>query len=284
MKSVKITAILLIAVMAAGLLAGCGGQLSPPPSPSPDISPSPLPDPSPFIVEEQEPAATEAPDSGNSNDFEYEINNAGVTIMYYKGSDAVVEIPSEIESKPVTSICEYAFSGCTELTDITIPDGVTSIDDCTFYGCTGLTDIRIPNGVASIGKQAFAGCTGLISITIPDSVTSIDVGAFRRCTGLTDVTIPESVTSIGNQAFFGCTGLTNITVPDSVTSIGVGNYATLKEGLSVIIWNGAFGDCTGLEKAVYKGKSYPLEIVGQWTNGREQYDLPEEFYNAINGT
>ena len=100
----------------------------------------------------------------------------------------------------VTSI-SYAFSGCTGLTSITIPDSVTSIDDYAFWGCTGLTSITIPNSVTSIGSKAFSGCTGLISVTIPDSVTSIGSYAFYDCTGLMSIVIPKSVTNIGDEAF-----------------------------------------------------------------------------------
>ena len=87
---------------------------------------------------------------------------------------------------------------------------VTSIGKYAFSDCSGLTSVIIPNSVTSIGSQAFDGCSGLTSVTIPNSVTSIGNWAFNRCSGLTSVTIGNSVTSIGSQAFFGCSGLTDI--------------------------------------------------------------------------
>ena len=122
--------------------------------------------------------------------------------------------------RSVTSIGEWAFSGCSGLTSITIPDSVTSIGEWAFYGCTGLTSVTIPNSVTSIGAYAFWGCKGLTSVTIPNSVTSIGYNAFYNCTGLTSVTIPNSVTSIDDYAFYGCTGLTSVTIPNSVMRIG----------------------------------------------------------------
>ncbi len=68
---------------------------------------------------------------------------------------------------------------------VTTDNSVVSIDEFAFYGCTGLTDITIPDSVTSIGEMSFYECTGLTSITIPDSVASIGWWAFDGCTHLT---------------------------------------------------------------------------------------------------
>ena len=64
----------------------------------------------------------------------------------------------------MTSILSGAFSDCTSLTNITIPDGVTSIGFYTFSSCTSLTSITIPDSVISVDKRAFEGCTSLTDV------------------------------------------------------------------------------------------------------------------------
>ena len=137
-----------------------------------------------------------------------------------------ITIPSS-----VTSIGSGVFYGCTGLktagpigSGCNIEFGWTnSIPDNAFSACTSLTSITIPDSVNFIGDYAFSG-TGLASITIPDSVKIIDTYAFRNCTDLTSVTIGNGVRTIYYYAFWGCTGLTSITIPDSVTSIGKGAF------------------------------------------------------------
>ena len=227
-------------------------------------------------------------------------NISGLEFMrYYGSSNKKLYLNNELITDlvvpgSVTSIGDYAFSGCTGLRSITIPNSVTSIGNEAFAGCSGLEKIEVESGnkkyhsknsyiietqtktlilgcknsvipsdgsVTSIGDYAFSGCTGLTSVTIPDSVTSIGGYAFYRCSGLTSVTIPDSVTSIGGYAFCGCSSLTSVTIPNSViTSIGSSTFNGCSGLTSVTIPNSvtlicdaAFNGCSGLKNITYTG-------------------------------
>ncbi len=151
--------------------------------------------------------------------LKYEAEGDAVTITGCdkKASGALI-IPATIEGKPVTNIGKSAFSWCTSLTSINIPDSVTSIGDDAFTYCTSLTSITLPDSVTSIGGGVFYNCTSLTSINIPDSVTSIGKSAFSSCNSLTTITIPDGVTSIGERAFNSCFRLLTI-------EVGAGNVS-----------------------------------------------------------
>ncbi|MBQ3364571.1 MAG: leucine-rich repeat protein [Muribaculaceae bacterium] len=184
----------------------------------------------------------------------------------------------------VTSIGNYAFSSCKDLTSVNLPTSVATIGNYAYEYCNGLASVNIPTSVTSIGDCAFYSCSGLTNIYIPSSVFSIGDGAFSGCSKVDDIivasgnpyydsrdncnaiiesatntllsgckntVIPNTVNSIGNNAFLLC-GLTNIVIPNSVTQIG--NCAFLGSGLKSItfgdsvihIGDYAFSLCDGL--------------------------------------
>ena len=166
-------------------------------------------------------------------------------------SDDIV-IASTYNGYPVAHIGGFAFSGCTNLTSVTIPNSVTSMGDRVFSGCTSLRSVTLLNSLTGIGPEAFFGCTSLTNVNLGNNVTSIGPRAFAGCTSLTNVTIPNSFTSIGQQAFSG-SSLTSVMVPNSVTSIGPSAFSACTNLTSVTIPNSvisigqqAFSACTSL--------------------------------------
>ncbi|HLZ55026.1 MAG TPA: leucine-rich repeat protein, partial [Verrucomicrobiae bacterium] len=189
-------------------------------------------------------------------DYNVAINNGMITITQYVGLGGAVTIPGTINSLPVTSIGGSAFSSCTNITSVTIPDTVTNIGPAAFYYCPGLRSVTIPNSVSRIEDYAFSSCSSLSNVVIGNSVTHVGNFAFAFCTSLAGITIPDSVTSIGAYAFGDCRGLTSVIIPNSVTSIGdfafnsCGGLSSIVIGNSVTnVGNFAFAFCTNLASA-----------------------------------
>ena len=188
-----------------------------------------------------------------SRDFTFDATTG--TIKKYNGNDAVVNIPSEINGTPVTTIGNAAFRD-SSVTSVTIPASVTEIGANAFAGCTNLTSVTyggdwsnltIQSGNPAVedaakdaaNEQLFdfefiLNNTAVIvirykgtaaDVTIPSRykgkpVTMIDHAAFHNNSAVTSVTIPDSVTAIPDDAFGFCSQLTNISIPNSVTFIG----------------------------------------------------------------
>ena len=187
----------------------------------------------------------EIPEKVSYEGEEYNVTKIGSAFSFCTGLTSIT-IPNT-----VTTIGGSAFWECSGLTSITIPNSVTSIEEYAFYKCSGLTSVTIPNSVTSIEEYVFYCCSSLASITIPNSVTSIGKYAFYKCSGLTSITIPNSVTSIGRQAFCDCSSLTSVTIPNSVTSIGQAAFGGCSGMTSITISNNVtnlegFSGCTGL--------------------------------------
>ena len=78
----------------------------------------------------------------------------------------------------VTSLSSYAFVGCQNLADITLPDTLQTIGTMTFYGCDSLNNVTIPASVRTIGSYAFADALSLSRITFAGDAPEFGTGVF----------------------------------------------------------------------------------------------------------
>ena len=78
----------------------------------------------------------------------------------------------------VTSLSSYAFVGCQNLADITLPDTLQTIGTMTFYGCDKLDNVTIPASVRTIGSYAFADALSLSRITFAGDAPEFGTGVF----------------------------------------------------------------------------------------------------------
>lgn len=192
------------------------------------------------------------------------------------------------------NIGEMAFSGCSSLTEVSLPESVISIGDFAFAECSSLKTVSLPASVTSIGKCVWEACPSLSKIdsnsdiyysndgvlidknsssilrypparkgtdyTVPSTITAVSTGAFRDCTVLESVHL-SGVHTIGDGAFYGCTALSDIAL-DSVTKIGRSSFwgcSSLSEiqfpQVLAEIGNEAFAYCDSLAIADFTGNA-----------------------------
>ena len=120
-----------------------------------------------------------------------------------------------IKLSNATSIGNYAFFSCNNLTEASFPNA-TGISENAFCDCNNLTKASFPNAT-SIGPNAFYRCNSLTSVSFPNA-TSIGFSAFELCRSLTEVSFPAA-TSIGNYAFDNCSNLTTIYVGTNTSTV-----------------------------------------------------------------
>lgn len=197
-------------------------------------------------------------------------------------NDAIKKVTIE---EGVTSVGNSAFSGCENLTEVSLPSTLTTIGDSAFQDCTGLTEMQFPAALTSVGRNGFNGCTALASIDFPadGNINRLYPAAFYGCTSLTAVSIPASMqildtsafgncsaletvdfaegsvlTRVVNATFQNCTSLRSITLPPTVTELSQNTFngctslesVTLSPKLTSI-GIGAFSGCTSLTEVIF---------------------------------
>ena len=177
-----------------------------------------------------------------------------------------VDIPDN-----VTSIGEYAFSNCKNLSVVNLSHSITHIGAYAFEDCISLEKIEIPKSLISTGYNTtwggiFTG-SNLNDVTFEEGTTKITAGLFLKCASLVKIEIPNTVTSIENYAFYNCTSLKEITIPDTVTSMGTS----------------IFSDCTSLEKVkLPNSRQDIMEYTFYNCKNLKDIELPKTIKNIQN--
>lgn len=131
-----------------------------------------------------------------------------------------------IKFNSTSGIGEFAFSGCTSLKSISIPQSCTTIGKSSFWGCTALTGAKFHKKLNLIGESAFRK-SGLISIEFGEGCENltIDQYAFAGCSELKSITFLEGKQIIIQElAFYNIPKLERINFANGVTVIGAGNF------------------------------------------------------------
>lgn len=182
-----------------------------------------------------------------------------------------IKLPTTLKS-----IGAAALAGCSQLSDITLPQGLESIGDYAFNS-TSITQVTLPETVVNVGEGAWSHCPLLTTATF--NLEQVPNNAFMGDTVLNDLTLGNKVTTIGRGAFNGCTALQTIKVESDNTIASIGAEAFIGAGAGAI----ALNSLTALKE------------IGDWafaSSGITSVALPQgletlgkgAFYNAQNLT
>lgn len=178
-----------------------------------------------------------------SGDFGYIVlEDATVCITSYNGNKTAVDIPAEIDGKPVSTLGDELFWYKSDLTSVNLPETVEYIGARVFQNCTSLEKILLPDSVVEIGDACFFGCAKLAEINVPVNLVYVGAFAFDETSWITQfdgcssiilggrvfykylsnedkVVIPEGIVCISDNAFDG-KNLSFVKIPESVAFIG----------------------------------------------------------------
>ena len=141
----------------------------------------------------------------------------------------------------VTSIGNDAFSGCSGLTDITIPDSVTSIGGSAFFNCDGLKSVTIPDSVTYVGSDAFGSCDSLVynkydnAYYLGNATNKYVVLVKATSTSVTSCTINGNCKIVAQLAFSFCNELTSIFVEEGNGKYIVKNNCLIDTSTATLI-------------------------------------------------
>ena len=162
------------------------------------------------------------------------------------------------EAAAVTELPAYGseniFNGNTKITsfdELQYFTGLTEIRAGAFSGCSNLVSITLPESITAIRTSAFSICSKLTHIVIPDSVKSIEYYAFMSCSSLTHFDIPEGAvidwtmlydTAIESINIPTCTIILNADTPeyealwfgDCISSISYSGSISIPSNLGIV--------------------------------------------------
>lgn len=163
------------------------------------------------------------------------------------------------------TIANGAFSYCSSLLYLEIPDDVTIIPTEMCYNCNNLTRIKLSKNCTTIGSNAFYNCPNLSEIEIPEEITSIILQ--QRCFGNDNALTNNEINKIGKiinsvteaSVFSGLNGITNVQV--NVT--GDSYFSNCQNLLNVLIVHAnnsnSFGESTFYQCVSLKKVQLPEE-------------------------
>lgn len=142
-----------------------------------------------------------------------DIPDIGEYAFAYCGFDGF-----EVIAPKLTAINVYAFAytGISKVRDL---GQITSVANYCFSDCANLTDVVLPETLITIGARAFNNCSSLMNINLPQSITTIGTWAFNLCAQMKgEINLPNLTGSLGGNTFRG-TAISKVLSLGSITTI-----------------------------------------------------------------
>ncbi len=173
---------------------------------------------------------------GNVNLGDYAFKNR-TGLLEINGSDYINNVSnnlfencSKLKSltlkNEITTIGDYAFSGCSNL-QIIIPNNVETIGIGSYRYVT-LLDTSFPASLNTIGESAFYGANLTKLESFGEGLVTIGNNAFQNAKLPQTINFLNSLRKIGNHAFKNASYVKNIVLNDDLSSIGNYTFEGLK--------------------------------------------------------
>jgi hypothetical protein len=120
---------------------------------------------------------------------------------------------------PIISSFENNCFSFNLMNKIILPNSITSLGQFCFSNCLNLSSIHLPNSLTSLSNYCFYNCSNLASISLPNSITYLGINCFSRCTKLTSVILPNSIPFLTFHCFSHCYNLFQPEFPNSLVTI-----------------------------------------------------------------
>lgn len=202
------------------------------------------------------------------DDIKSVVVGEGVTGFCYWAFQGCSNLAEVSLPKSATFFGAGVFSGCSSLRKVDIPDGTKCIEVVMFSGCSSLEEVNIPSSVTAIGDNAFQNCSSLTKIVLPAGLTVLSEYTFKNCSELAEINIPDGVPYIGRETFLGCAKLTELDLPGSVTQICDNSFSGCSALESISFTNSvktigenAFYGCDALKEVYFDGTEMQAAVI-----------------------
>lgn len=207
------------------------------------------------------------------------------TGAFYMAAYGKVVFPSGL-----TAIGDSAFSYCKSLTELQFPERMAAnciIGTYAFSSCSELPSLILPEGVTALGKYAVQFCYKLKSVTLPSSLQSIGDSAFAFDSLLEEVNMAEGLLTLGRRAFQTCPKLTHLIIPASVTDVGEGIFRGTRIrkvfflGLNTAIDTNLVDPAVGFSGTIYCLEGSPAAALAQANKYDYRYMDPVTLIDSV---